>query len=82
MAGPQGSSLEGERLYTFYITLCADDKPKGYVQARVIPSRGPMSPTKVRFLPGIHHPNIDKLSRICLDILKGRSLFAALQVNI
>jgi hypothetical protein len=31
-----------------------------------------MAPPKVRFLTRMYHPNVDKIGRICLDILKDK----------
>eukprot|EP00483_Globobulimina_turgida_P002123 UN02125 len=32
----------------------------------------PMKPPKCRFLTKIYHPNVDKVGRICLDVLKDK----------
>ncbi|KAI7829951.1 ubiquitin-conjugating enzyme E2-17 kDa [Kickxella alabastrina] len=56
MDGPSQSPYEGGR---FKLEL-------------FLPEEYPMSPPKVRFLTKMYHPNIDKLGRICLDILKDK----------
>eukprot|EP00483_Globobulimina_turgida_P005259 UN05269 len=54
--GPEGSPYQGG---TFHLEL-------------FLPREYPMKPPKARFLTKIYHPNVDKLGRICLDILKDK----------
>lgn len=57
ISGPEDSPFEGGR---FKLEL-------------FLPEEYPMAAPKVRFITKIFHPNVDKLGRICLDILKGSS---------
>ena len=37
-----------------------------------LPENYPLDPPKILFRTKIYHPNIDKLGRVCLDILKDK----------
>ncbi|KAH0787301.1 putative ubiquitin-conjugating enzyme E2 N [Histomonas meleagridis] len=52
--GPQGTPYQGG---LFHLEL-------------FLPENYPLDPPKARFLTKIYHPNIDKIGRICLDVLK------------
>ncbi|KAK4529587.1 hypothetical protein CCYA_CCYA02G0444 [Cyanidiococcus yangmingshanensis] len=56
LAGPEGSPYEGG---VFRLEL-------------FLPADYPMQAPRARFLTKIYHPNIDRLGRVCLDILKDR----------
>eukprot|EP00928_Gymnodinium_smaydae_P019970 TRINITY_DN176_c0_g5_i1.p2 TRINITY_DN176_c0_g5~~TRINITY_DN176_c0_g5_i1.p2 ORF type:complete len:151 (-),score=40.32 TRINITY_DN176_c0_g5_i1:129-581(-) len=56
MAGPEGTPYQGG---TYKLEL-------------FLPEAYPMEPPKLRYLTKIYHPNIDKLGRICLDVLKDK----------
>lgn len=47
-----------------------------------LPEDYPMTPPKIRFLTKIFHPNVDKLGRICLDVLKSTQTRSLLPFDI
>lgn len=47
-----------------------------------LPEDYPMEAPKIRFLTKIYHPNIDRLGRICLDVLKGKFCLIIIRPNV